>query len=129
MKRVGNAPYLTQVQPDEIVVSRHELFDFLVHQVRYALGRMTYVVGQAAGNVRRYAPILTDDYLALLIRDIRGHGTDVQRITQQPLEKCYGMDMDYREWIGLLSDLEAEQSKRVREREAAASAEEVKTCR
>lgn len=73
--------------------------EILVSAVRYALGRMTYIVG------------LTVDYIMPMIRnlDLKYINIMIDDIDRQ---REYGMDMDKDEWMKLLGQLRAERERR-----------------
>ncbi len=73
--------------------------EILVSAVRYALGRMTYIVG------------LTVDYITPMIRnlDLKYINIMIDDIDRQ---REYGMDMDKDEWMKLLGRLREEKERR-----------------
>ena len=75
--------------------------EILVSAVRYALGRMTYIVG------------LTVDYITPMIRnlDLKYINIMIDDIDRQ---REYGMDMDKDEWMELLGRLRAERERRLK---------------
>ena len=73
--------------------------EILVSAVRYALGRMTYIVGLTVDYIMPMIPDLETKYINIMIDDI-----DRQRE--------YGMDMDKDEWMKLLGQLRAERERR-----------------
>lgn len=75
--------------------------EILVSAVRYALGRMTYIVG------------LTVDYIMPMIRnlDLKYINIMIDDIDRQ---REYGMDMDKDEWMKLLGRLRAERERRLK---------------
>lgn len=73
--------------------------EILVSAVRYALGRMTYIVGLTVDYISPLIKSLDMKYINIMIDDI-----DRQRE--------YGMDMDKDEWMKLLGRLRAERERR-----------------
>lgn len=73
--------------------------EMLVSAERYALGRMTYIVGLMVDYIMPMIPDLETKYINIIIDDI-----DRQRE--------YGMDMDKDEWMKLLGRLRAERERR-----------------
>lgn len=74
----------------------------IICSVRYATGRMTYVVHEVADIVRKHMKDLRDDTLIILDRDIR-----------RELERGnYGMECDLRIWNGLLDEIDKERKAR-----------------
>lgn len=73
--------------------------EILISAVRYALGRMTYIVS------------LTVDYITPMIRnlDLKYINIMIDDIDRQ---REYGMDMDKDEWMKLLGRLRAERERR-----------------
>lgn len=72
--------------------------EILISAVRYALGRMTYIVS------------LTVDYITPMIRnlDLKYINIMIDDIDRQ---REYGMDMDKDEWMKLLGRLRAERER------------------
>lgn len=75
--------------------------EILVSAVRYALGRMTYIVGLTVDYISPLIKSLDMKYINIMIDDITGHS-----------DLGYGMDMDEEEWGRLLSQLRAEKERR-----------------
>ena len=77
--------------------------EILVSAVRYALGRMTYIVG------------LTVDYITPMIRnlDLKYINIMIDDITYQGEYYGYGMEMDRKDWMRLLAALKAERDMRL----------------
>lgn len=74
--------------------------EMLVSAVRYALGRMTYIVGLTVDYIMPMIPDLETKYINIMIDDI-----DRQRE--------YGMEMDRKDWMRLLAGLKAERDRRL----------------
>lgn len=72
----------------------------LICAVRYALGRMSYIVGIVAEYVANNRNELSENCIAIIIRDI-----------EEEIEMCHrlgkycGMEFDERTWINLLQVL------------------------
>lgn len=77
--------------------------EILVSAVRYALGRMTYIVGLTVDYISPLIKSLDMKYINIMIDDITGHS-----------DLGYGMDMDEEEWGRLLSQLRAERERRLK---------------
>lgn len=77
--------------------------EILVSAVRYALGRMTYIVGLTVDYISPLIKSLDMKYINIMIDDITGHS-----------DLGYGMDMDEEEWGRLLSRLRAERERRLK---------------
>lgn len=77
--------------------------EILVSAVRYALGRMTYIVG------------LTVDYITPMIRnlDLKYINIMIDDITYQGEYYGYGMEMDGKDWMRLLAGFKAERDRRL----------------
>lgn len=73
--------------------------EMLVSAVRYALGRMTYIVGLTVDYIMPMIQNLKTKYINIMIDDIDRQGE-------------YGMDMDKDEWMKLLGRLRAERERR-----------------
>lgn len=73
--------------------------EILVSAVRYALGRMTYIVGLTVDYIMPMIRNLDLKYINIMINDIDG-------------QREYGMDMDKDEWMKLLGRLRAERERR-----------------
>lgn len=86
----------------EIRFSQSDTYTLVLGLVRYSLGRMTYIVGEACRITRETAPYLSVSELGVIIRDI-----------EEQDRFGYGMDMDRREWMALLEWLK----RHVQERE------------
>jgi hypothetical protein len=71
----------------------------LISAVRYALGRKSYIVGETCKFVLDIKDKLSENCIAIIIRDI-----------EEELELCHrlghtlGMDFDERAWINLLNN-------------------------
>lgn len=72
----------------------------LICAVRYALGRMTYIVDIVASYVANKRSELSENCIAIIIRDI-----------EEEIEMCHrlgkycGMEVDERTWVNLLQVL------------------------
>ncbi len=78
--------------------------EMLVSAVRYALGRMTYIVGLTVDYIMPMIQNLDLKYINIMIDDI-----DRQR------EYGYGMEMDRKDWVRLLAGLKAEHDRRLKD--------------
>ena len=74
--------------------------EILVCAVRYALGRMTYVVSDVCNYIKARAWFLSDQCKRVMINDIE-HDLDACR---RMGIRC-GMDCDERDWLDLLEAL------------------------
>lgn len=85
-----------------IALDQEELYTLLVGQLRYSLGRQSYIVGTTCDLVRKFVPELSPTQRNTLIADIRLHLTDLERgiCNEQPA------DITDR-WQQLLTILEA----------------------
>ena len=77
--------------------------EILVSAVRYALGRMTYIVGLTVDYIMPMIPDLETKYINIMIDDI----------TYQGEYYDYGMEMDGKDWMRLLAGLKAERDRRL----------------
>ena len=72
----------------------------MICAVRYALGRMSYMVDMVCEYITNKLPELSDSCIRVIIYDI-----------EEEIEKChkigrtYGMECDEREWLRLLETL------------------------
>lgn len=69
----------------------------LICAVRYALGRMSYIVGIVAEYVANNRNELSENCIAIIIRDIEEEIEMCHRLGQS----C-GMEVDERTWVNLL---------------------------
>ena len=72
----------------------------LVSAVRYALGRMTYMVGITCRYVTSKLPELSEHCIHIIIRDIEEEMERYHRCGQMR-----GMECDEKEWMRLLERL------------------------
>ena len=77
--------------------------EILVSAVRYALGRMTYIVGLTVDYIMPMIQNLKTKYINIMIDDI----------TYQGEYYGYGMEMDRKDWMRLLAALKAERDMRL----------------
>lgn len=77
--------------------------EILVSAVRYALGRMTYIVGLTVDYIMPMISDLETKYINIMIDDI----------TYQGEYYGYGMEMDGKDWMRLLAGLKAERDRRL----------------
>lgn len=79
--------------------------EMLVSAERYALGRMTYIVG------------LTVDYIMPMIQNLKTKYINIMidGITYQGEYYGYGMEMDRKDWMRLLAGLKAERDRRLKD--------------
>lgn len=75
----------------------------LVSAERYALGRLTYIVGLTVDYIMPMIPDLETKYINIMIDDI----------TYQGEYYDYGMEMDGKDWMRLLAGLKAERDRRL----------------
>lgn len=87
---------------NRISISEDQLSLLAICSERYALGRMTYVVGDVCCFIRGKLKQLPKSTLSILIDDI-----------SNPLCGNYGMEVDKREWDWLLDDLRQEYANRL----------------
>ena len=86
-------------------VSSHDMAILLICSVRYALGRMTYIVDDVTGICRTYAPEVDQGTLDVLKKDIR---EALQKAERE--NRTVGMAMDHEKWRQCLEDLESHHS-------------------
>ena len=79
--------------------------EILVSAVRYALGRMTYIVGLTVDYIMPMIQNLKTKYINIMIDDI----------TYQGEYYGYGMEMDRKDWMRLLAGLKAERDRRLKD--------------
>ncbi|MBQ6856394.1 MAG: hypothetical protein IJO13_04745 [Lachnospiraceae bacterium] len=72
----------------------------LISAVRYALGRMSYIVGTTCEFITNNADRLSDNCIHVIIQDIEG---ELERYHSMG-ETC-GMECDEKEWNRLLNTL------------------------
>ena len=72
----------------------------LIGAVRYALGRMSYVVGDTCRFVARVKDKLSQQCIDIIIRDIEEEMERYHSVGQ-----TLGMDIDERNWVRLLEFL------------------------
>lgn len=72
----------------------------LICAVRYALGRMSYIVGVVAEYVAVKQPELSKECISIIIRDIEEELKRYHRCGQ-----TLGMECDERTWVRLLERL------------------------
>ena len=72
----------------------------LISAVRYALGRMSYIVSDTCSFVLSVKDKLSDNCIAILIRDI-----EAELYRYHEIGQTLGMDFDEREWLNLLNTL------------------------
>lgn len=75
----------------------------LICAVRYALGRMSYIVGVVADYVAVKQPDLTKECINIIIRDIEEELERYHRCGQ-----TLGMECDERTWVRLLERLKGD---------------------
>lgn len=84
-----------------IQISSDDLYMLTVSAVRYAIGRQTYVVGEACDFLRRYAKYFTPEQRAVVVRDI---GTALDEA--QKIGHTVGSVGDHADWVSVLGDME-----------------------
>lgn len=77
--------------------------EILVSAVRYALRRITYIVGLTVDYIMPMIPDLETKYINIMIDDI----------TYQCEYYDYSMEMDGKDWMRLLAGLKAERDRRL----------------
>lgn len=70
--------------------------EMMVSAVRYALGRRTYVVSDTCGYIKHVLPLLTENDIGTIYRDI----ADAER------EKRLGDECDVCDWLMLKKNIE-----------------------
>jgi hypothetical protein len=86
-----------KVNTTDPTVTRDDLFSMLVGQVRYSLGRQSYVVGVACEQVRRYWRHLREGERQVIQRDV------VEELARyERMGHTCGMAMDHAEWMRLV---------------------------
>ena len=86
----------TKTRKNTVEVLIEDLFSMLLGQVRYAMGRMSYIVGVCSRHVHEYWPHLQASQRGVLLRDIT---EELERYERAG--KLCGMDFDHREWVAL----------------------------
>lgn len=95
--RGGGWPRAREVAPADPTVPREDLYSLLVGQVRYSLGRQSYVVGVACDQVRRYWRHLREGEREVIRRDV------VEELARyERMGATCGMQMDHAEWMRLV---------------------------
>lgn len=84
-----------------VQLTNDEFFVAAISVVRYALGRMTYAVGEAVSFVRRVWPELGTDQRSVVIRDVR---EALRRA--EAAGGAVGMACDHVDWAKLLEWME-----------------------
>lgn len=79
------------MEQDELIV---------ICAVRYALGRMTYIVGEVCNYVASKKDSLSQQCINIIIRDIE---EDLELCRQ--MGRTLGMECDEQKWIGLVKCL------------------------
>lgn len=74
----------------------------LICTVRYAMGRMSFIVGQTSGFVKNYWPTLTASTKEVIIRDVNDELDKVLRNNG-----FLGAKMDHDVWVNLLNWMQA----------------------
>lgn len=82
-------------------MSREELI--IICSVRYALGRMSYVVGEVCSHVATKQHELSKECINVIIRDIE---EELQRY--HDVGKTLGMECDEQNWLWLLENLKGD---------------------
>ena len=77
----------------------------LISAVRYALGRMTYIVGTTCDFVASIKDKLSEKCIYIIIHDIE---EELERY--HSFGKKLGMDMDERSWLNLLEFLKGNEN-------------------
>lgn len=80
---------------NEITVPSDHLEGLIFYSFRYALGRMTYAVSDAADYIKTYKSVLTKNTRMLIRKEIK----------QAVSEGRAGMQMDVDEWIFVYQEL------------------------
>jgi len=79
-------------------VAHADLYSMLVGQVRYSLGRSSYIVGDACCQVRRYWRHLREGERAVIERDV------VEELSRyERMQRTCGEQIDQREWERLVA--------------------------
>lgn len=89
---------MTRRSTDDVTVTRDDLFSLLVGQVRYSLGRSSYIVGTACDQVRRYWRHLDAGEREVIERSVTSELDRYDRAGQP----C-GMGIDHRQWVALVA--------------------------
>ena len=79
-----------------IALPQSDLYSLLLSQVRYSMGRMTYIVGECCRRVREYWKDLEPAHRSMILRDVTEELDCYERAG-----KLCGMDFDHREWVAL----------------------------
>ncbi len=75
----------------------------LISAVRYALGRMSYIVGTTCEFVAAIKPKLSQNCINIIIRDI-----EEEIAMYHGMDRTCGMECDERTWLNLLRFLKGE---------------------
>ena len=95
--RGGGWPQEREVAPADPTVPHEDLYSMLVGQVRYSLGRQSYVVGVACDQVRRHWRHLREGERQVIQRDV------VEELARyERMGATCGMAMDHAEWMRLV---------------------------
>ena len=90
------------ISPDESI---------LICAVRYALGRMSYIVGEVANYVFYKCKTLSKECIDIIIRDIEEEGS-FQKKRYHLVGETLGMECDEKTWKNLLKALKGELDER-----------------
>ena len=86
-----------------------EVFEeMMISAMRYALGRMTYIVKDTTDYIGSLVPLLSNDTLFVMRNDIISRKEEEERGNKH----AFGMDCDRECWLGLLERIEQEQKTR-----------------
>lgn len=83
--------------------------EMMASAVRYALGRMSYIVGDTVGYIKPLVPYLSDKTLDVISTDIENHADFYD----------LGMEQDKEKWLDLYATIKAEIANRKEKRENA----------
>lgn len=79
----------------KIIIESEDFGEMLCSALRYAMGRMTYIVKDTADYIRPLIPYLSDNTLQNMERDI----------TRNAEMNFLGMNMDAEIWLALRTDI------------------------
>ena len=85
---------------NKTVVDDSELGTLLICSVRYAMGRMTYVVDDVCNLVQLYAGALSKKDRDVILHDVN---EEIKRATREG--RLLGMQSDHNRWCALLQFL------------------------
>lgn len=91
-------------------LSQDEIDTAAICALRYAMGRMSYIVGDAADLIRHLWPFASKGVRQVILDELRStieKDTSSRAKSNTPFGRTLGMDCDRSVWVRLLADLTA----------------------